>query len=551
MMRSMRTPADPALAVVGPEPEEVSSLALPEPDGADARVLSVPVSTTAPVPASVGAEETPGKLVEGRVLDSDGNPISGASVFARGAAISGAESSRVVSDRGGRFRLSGLPSAFDLWAETDHLVASEALKVQDDSPDAVRDAEIVLVAPRTIRGRVLDEYGEPVDGARVKVLKGGSSRSARPGPVAGSFYRPYCPEEAVSDPEGQFELGWLSPRPLQLRTASDRHPPVFDNVAVGEERVEVVLSDPHRLDVLVTDLAGRAVSGARVRLDGGTKNLVRAAETDVAGACTFDFLPSDAPFLLAVDAAGHAPLVLGSLVSPEDDAPLRLVLGPPSSLEGRVFGPDGMPLAGAAIRVTPDVLDEAASAYRPFRLAASRLVTVGETSTDDAGRFRVDDLCSGALLVEARAPGAPRLSTLRSVPAHERDVEIRLGQTALRPIMHGRILDGVTGLPIEGEVDAVALDPSRPETAIRAKLDAEGYFEISVPHEARWYVLVEAGGYAPRAFDPRSDAEYQEIHLHPTVDCNVRILDRRGDPLASGCVSLADQEGRPLLAWNN
>lgn len=118
-----------------------------------------------------GAE---GAAVRGRVVDGAGQPVTDATVFLRGRNLA----RRTVSGRDGEYAFIDLPLAsVDIFAEKHgHSLLPQGPQLRPGASvtlAAGRTAEGVdlLLAPwSSVTGRVVDEYGEPVQGARVQLM---------------------------------------------------------------------------------------------------------------------------------------------------------------------------------------------------------------------------------------------------------------------------------------------------------------------------------------------------------------------------------------------
>lgn len=293
--------------------------------------------------------------------------------------------------------------------------ASVALRPGPSSTPASAPASV----PGTtkVRGRVVDERGESVDGARVVVL----SRS-----------RPES-EAVASGPDGRFEIGVVEPKtgefvtdPIVLRvtTAGGRigWQPVLwgqrdgDPVPQIEEFFEPIRVAPGGGLVLdVRDPEGRPTDARiRVRLPGRLEMLA-AGRAGPDGAATlfplpigeFDVSVTRSPLSEPSSREGGRARVRAKIVAGAA-APLRIDLAPTRSLDVSVVDADnGAPVVGAEVLV-----GERVTRGREFGepwdglgepdvdLEASPVITGAD------GRVHIDGIpLGGDLVVNARAEG--------------------------------------------------------------------------------------------------------------------------------------------------
>jgi hypothetical protein len=178
-------------------------------------------------------------LITGKVLDSDGRPVDGASVSVKVGESEKGSGRSFVTSRDGRFRLTGLPPG-------DHVVAARQ-SVQGVTTQKVRaPGEITLRFPANpmLDGSVMDDLGRPQARVRVEVSGGGDQRSLR------------------SDDQGLFHLRVLPGVEYKVqafRPGDDQ--PAKATVKTSGLSTEVKLVVPHRalFTGVVRDGDGQAV----------------------------------------------------------------------------------------------------------------------------------------------------------------------------------------------------------------------------------------------------------------------------------------------------
>jgi hypothetical protein len=305
-----------------------------------------------------------GGELTGRVVDVRAVGFASAKVIAE-ETTSGDVAAQVVTttDPDGRFRLATLgPGRYrcrvvcrgypDAVSPTFDVLAGRSLDV----------GALLLDEGVAVRGRVLDDRGQPAADARVDVRRDGDEVG-----------------HVLTDAAGEFVIDGLTPGAgLRLRAArGELLASAPREVAVppaGAAGVTLVLESAPRLDGVVRDASGAAVSGAWV-----VALVERAApvRTDAAG--RFTLVADERPCAALVCAPGLQPT---RVEAPTAGALLQVVLSPAASAPS-VSGP------GVRGRL---VLDGAAERHlvvmaRPEGAIPSTLVEVA--AADGAGRFAV------------------------------------------------------------------------------------------------------------------------------------------------------------------
>ncbi len=373
----------------------------------------------------------PGRRATGRVLDRDGQPVAGAFVVAAARLYRQQyddwQDDRVStrSDGEGRFVLADLRVDLRhtlLVRAEGHATAVFDFPAAEWSTPELDLGDLVLEPPASIAGRVLDSHGEPIP--EIWVLLDGEPR--RRDDLGPSLEGPegYMGGEgfgfgrilARTDARGRFALAdlpagewWLSAGAKGYARRGDRR------VVLEEEQqlddVELVVDTGLSIQGVVVDEAGHLVPGATVD--------VRAEYP--SHPLTYTLARQDGSFLLTgLDPGAY--LVTASPggrtqrlaerrldAVPAGTKDLRIVLPAAAEIRGTVLGPDGEPVAGAAI-----LLVEGEEFLRMLG------------SSDRHGRFSswIEKGTTATLVVQPPA-GAPGL-TVTDVPAGTLDLVVRL-----------------------------------------------------------------------------------------------------------------------------
>ena len=414
----------------------------------------------APAPAATPATFTLTRAatIEGRITRADnGKLVSGAKVTAR---ISGTTQT-VRTGADGRYRLAGLPQgAYRLTFDERTFVLLDRRQVEV-APGEVKMLDVALTPAVTLVGRVSDEKGQPVSGARGSIAAGAESRMgmilrvmARDGENQPAF---------ISGPDGTFRATRLPPGTNQRLTV--QHPEFDRRVVPGVDLVpglprplslDIVLSPGFIVSGSVKDKEGKPLEGARVGLTravtmtGGRGGNVMSfssvdsvrplSDTDFEGKFEFKGL-SAGDYDVAVTKAGFTRNTMTAVKAGDGGSPLEVVLSPGATLSGRLVQPNGQTVTGYTVNARP---------ASPGQTSSSTMLggrNAFNAQVDADGSFLLDGLVPGSAYdISIFGPGEFRGDPKKKgvvAPAADVDIEV-----AGRGRIAGRVLDAATGAPV-------------------------------------------------------------------------------------------------------
>ncbi len=397
--------------------------------------------------------------LEGRVTQIDsGRLVASVKVTARAGSTSAVARTGVD----GRYRIAGLPQGsyrvtFD---ERRHvLVDRREIEV---AAGEMRTLDIALTPAVTLVGRVSDEKGRPIAGARGSLSSGTESRMglmlrmmARDAAESSSF---------TSGPDGAFRATRLAPGSNQKLTVA--HPDYERRVIPGLDlaagapkplSVEVVLSPGLVLTGLVKDKEARPVAEAIVNLNrsvqmtgGRGGNVISFAtvesirpqtETDFEGRFEFKGL-SAGEYDVTVSRPGFTRSVSNGVKAGDGTTPLEITLNPGASIAGRLVQANGQPVTGYSVGARASA---GSGSGGPGMLGGrSGMNTV---QTDPDGGFLIEGLVPGTAY-DLSIFGAGEFrgdAKKKNVVAPASEVEI---EVATRGRIAGRVLDAASGAPV-------------------------------------------------------------------------------------------------------
>lgn len=347
-------------------------------------------------------------IVRGLVRNESGAPLAGAEVRAQG--------DRVEANRDGRYELRTSSALRELWIDASaprHASAREIVKAS--GPGASIELDFTLATAFQIRGRVLDEAGQPVAGARVTTF----------------FTLSHAVE---SDADGRYELDRLDPKRESHALFARKDGYVEGRAEVkpkGTAAIEqdLVLKRGTCVEGVVVDEQERPVEGAALYIGFSPAAYNRLdARSDEHGKFVFPAVAAGSQTIVAQHAR-FAPLrLVFELAAGTERYELRLAL-------------KRAHFAGGVVR------DDAGRAVADLRVAGQ---VGGEyidarTTTDAAGRFRIDGLPAERVSLEFYSRGIVR----KEVPLLVLDREDQEFSVQRAGKVAGRVVDAQTGLGLD------------------------------------------------------------------------------------------------------
>ncbi|GMV92132.1 MAG: hypothetical protein AMXMBFR82_19100 [Candidatus Hydrogenedentota bacterium] len=409
-----------------------------------------------------------GIRVSGICVDEQGNPVSGAQIEGRDRDNYRSLESYITGEDG-RFTLAGFPKTprFTIDAEVRGKLVSDLYGPTPLKGGDVKDVRVVMRPVASIAGTVVDASGRPLPGIRV---------SANPMEQELQRYVGNATEETASD--GAFRLEGLAPGNhrvfLQVPDASIlRKPatgPEFIELASGESvtGLRLVYEDPDSVGLTiagrVVDAKGAPIANAEVRSHGA--DAFRLTQSNDAGEFLIGGLP-DITVTLVAEHAEHAKATTENVAA--GTTGLQLVMDDLGTLEGQVVD-----------AVTGEPVEQ----FELVHLDTTTRNHVGERTRmrpqiDPEGRFRIDNVAPGPVLLVAKADGyaetelevedlAPgqAVSNLRIALSGGTTLTVSVQTAAGDPVAGAYLIPG--GVPNDME----------PRLAAAAQTDAEGQFTL-------------------------------------------------------------------------
>ncbi len=494
--------------------------------------------------------------IPGRSVDAEGNPLPGVDIVADETEAPESRSfrldprsARTRSDAHGRFSIEA--RAGGTYAVEASLEGYRTAKVNlGPNPEAEQSLIFRLERHHGGWGRVLDWKTRPAAGVKVWLLPAGArDRLTLETKARRDELDPTLASE--SDHEGVFRLDHLPATTIDLVAyGPGLAPTVVPGIRTSphdgsSDLGTVILRQGVELTGRVVDHQGEPVPDASVRLlDSGqsiSRQRLRHEET-AESACrsgkdgTFrlaDLAPATA-VRLGLAAEGFRPAIV-DLAEVDPQRTIEVILDRQGLLRGTVHDPEGRPVSGALVTVSPKAGD-AGSLGDQGRMEEER-----SAMTDEQGAFEVDELRGGAYRLEAFRDGylssAERTVVLvPGTPLEGVDLRLRTGAS-----VEGRVL-AESGEPVEGAVVIFG----RPAT----RTGADGSFLVEGVEPGPTTVEVRHPDFVwleeSREIEPGENAI--ELRLHRGVGVSGWTLGPSGEPL-EGVTVRWTRQARPSRAY--
>lgn len=340
-----------------------------------------------------------GGRLEVELVDAQQQAVPAATVELRGLAEQQAEA------RAGRASLTSVvPGVYQVVATADGYARAAALATVGAGTAALR-LELARGAP--VSGRVLDESGTPVAGARVRY---DGAADFGPGATAGGYR-----DAVTTGADGAFTFATLPAGSLRFLAYHPEHaigisPLVALDGRTAKTGLEVTLPRGATVAGTVVDARGEPVVGARVRVGIAASGFrasapPREVSTDGMGAFVVRGVPRRELSAVALTDAASSSAVAIDAASGEVRQ-VRLVLDSTLELAGQVLDAAGQPAAGAQVLAVPDLFARRRGGAAPTGgpaggVAQWQLRGFPQGLTDAGGRFRLAGLPAGAYRVSA------------------------------------------------------------------------------------------------------------------------------------------------------
>lgn len=464
----------------------------------------------------------PGGTLEVAVSErAGGKPIAGAEVELRAAlgwsGVTGADGTVVLRGVG--------PTWAPLAVSAKGFAPASVMASTSGEPDAPGRVAVALGKGAPFAGKVIDDAGKPVAGARVT-----AALVTEPFPVIDPRR-----DGVVSGADGAFTFPALAAGTYRMSATDATHAgatsaPISVDGVTPRKGLELVMTAGGVVKGTVTDGTGQPVAAADVRVV--TRGHVdwrprRQAFTDADGRFTIAGLPRRSVELVAWHPTGASAIAQADLAATPAHE-VKLVLDVTGVISGTIVDPAGEPVGDA------QVVAEPITAGSVTERATWQVRGVQEVVSDAGGAFRFAGLPAGNYRVRAAGPDASE-----SALWQPGGVNAKPGDPPLRIVLSAD--GGVTGKVVlaDGKTPALfTVEVADGHTIPIASKD--GSFTADAPAGAI-RVRIAGPGFVPKRVDatvePGKVADLGTITVEAGRSVSGRVLDAGGAPVAGAKVA--------------
>ncbi len=461
----------------------------------------------------------PAGTVEVTVTGDRDRPVAGAAIELRSTLTWSA-----TTDAKGIARLTGVgPVWAPLVVQARGFAPSATMLSASGDPETPDRIAIVLAHGAAIAGRVVDDAGKPVAGARVV-----STSASEPFPVVDPRR-----DGVTTAANGAFEIPAAAAGTWRLTATDAAHAPaVSAPIAVDGTHprtgIELVMTTGGVVRGKVVDTTGAAIAAAEVHVVARGHVPWRArrqALTDGDGAFEIAGLPARTMDVVASSDTGASAIVPVDLAA-KRESDVTLTLDVTGAIAGTVVDSKGAPIGDAQVYAEPvwtgGVGERAAWSVRGIR----------EAVTDQGGAFTLSALPPGDYRVRATRPGVSEaaMSNAKAVVARPGDTGIQLVAPG-----DGRIVGKVelSGGRPPARVTIAVGDVERPF--------AGGAFAIAVAAGTH-RIEISGPGFVAKTLSnvevrEDKDTDLGTISVESGRAISGRVLDANGAPVAKATVA--------------
>ncbi|MEZ4365857.1 MAG: carboxypeptidase-like regulatory domain-containing protein [Kofleriaceae bacterium] len=393
------------------------------------------------------------------------------------------------------------------------------------------DVTLVLRRGAAISGRVLDEAGKPIAGARVL------PRDAS----AGWDFADGSRDGVLTDAKGAYAIAAVAPGTYRLTARAPGFAPGSSGLVTVDGRTaltdqDIRLSPGGTIAGKVVDGRGAPAPYATVRIGGapGDRGVgeVRQVSTDDAGGFRVDGLPRAKLRAHAESETAASAIVDVDLVAAAEANGVVLALDVTGTIAGTVVDSAGQPVAEVTVTATPDI-------WKGTGLDRVMLAGPATATTDGGGAFVLRGLPDADFRVSASGGGATGFgwgaAGAAAVSAHTGATGVRVLLPTPGSIVGTLVIDGEREAP--SAVAQVGWSPPTPVVAGKIRIAELAPGEHDVTLRGPMF-----GDYTVRAVkvEPGKETDLGTVTVPRGRRLTGKVVDASGAPVVGAKVVIGD-----------
>ena len=480
--------------------------------------------------ADVTIKLSSGSKINGKVLDSDDNPVPNAEVSVRGFARA---SFPVITDTEGIFEIDGVDPAYSSPRINVHHSVFPSVSIDFKPAPAGQSIykEIILKSGITVFGQVTDSQGKPIQGVTV-----GNTDSPQMWNV----------KKYETDQEGMYVLDNVDAGELTLWAVHNRFGLFVMRTTLdlsqAQQQIDIQLSEPYVIKGSVLDSQGNPIPETYVVMDeyNGVINIDQNFHScNQDGTFVIPNAPGNGELTLHVYGQGISSITHKVNFEQEE----QIIT---AELSGKIYGEvidamTGKPIPKFTVKMTFTRTGVKGGGYR------SSWAELGHTFNSPDGYFDsgTDDLAVNShyritIIAEGYDPITDDLVPVQQISNNPERTQFLLQPATLRV---GRVVN-IEGKPIEGATiifypnENVSYDEVLPRTIT----DKEGIYSILGLGSEYQIMEVNAPAYTPNVLLLEDislpDSQFKDITLDHGVSLSGFVFDDKGTGIADVAISV-------------
>ncbi len=370
---------------------------------------------------------------------------------------------------------------------TDGTMAGQETFTTDSDYNPEEDTDIVLGPVHTVNGVVLDEDGNPVKDALVKIYDENGNEVA----------------QVRTDEDGKYSIPIYEEGAYEVVATipgyGDIEQVVIDENWNDDEEIIMNLEPMLTAQGIVKNEDGSPAGNVHIELKDEDGNVVYSGKTDKDGYYQFPLEEDQTYTALARDGmlSGEETFTTNEDYDPLEDT--DIVLAPGTFVEGVVLDEDGNPVAGAEVKLYDD--------------EGNLLAT---TTTDENGEYHFDLENDKNYQIVATTDGFEAVENIFTGDNYDSDDKLTLSLEPVGKESFALVADNDSKEGIAG-VKVILVDGETGKKVITTT-DSEGKFTVNIKPNRDYSINLEKDGYYPKTVKIKTGKLPEKVNLNQMGD---------------------------------